>query len=403
MIVIYSQLCSAKTITFCSTCSTNSLEQAVRTANPFDTILVKQGNYPSYNTIVNKPLTIIGENYPVFDGEKKDEVITVIADSVTIIGLEIRNTNIGSLKDYAGIRIIKSHYTQIINCHLSNVYFGIYLSEDSACLIKDNISIGADYAGTDRGNGIQLWNCRAIRIENNHVENHRDGIYFEFSKHCTIKNNLSTNNIRYGLHFMFSDDNTYIRNTFSHNGTGVAVMYTDYVKMYYNKFENNWGDAAYGLLLKDINNSIIVGNTFANNTIALTMEGSSRMRIENNDFIKNGYGLKVMANCDADTFRRNNFSGNTFDAATNGKLVNNIFAYNYWDKYEGYDLNKDEIGDIPYKPVSLYSMLIEQMPYAVILLRSFFVDLLNRAEKNIPGVMPATFEDKSPLMRIIKR
>jgi nitrous oxidase accessory protein len=27
---------------------------------------------------------------------------------------------------------------------------------------------------------------------------------------------------------------------------------------------------------------------------------------------------------------------------------------NYWDKYEGYDLDKNKIGDIPYHPLSLY-------------------------------------------------
>lgn len=396
-------LCRANVITLCPSCEINDFAKGIQSAAPFDTILVKPGTYASINTIINKPLTVIGEHYPIIDGQQKDEVITVLADHVSLIGLDIRNTNLGSLKDYAGIRIFKSHYTQVFRCHLRNVYFGIYISDASHTTVKDNVTIGADYAGSDRGNGIHLWKCDSILIEGNRINNHRDGIYFEFSKHCTITNNLSANNIRYGLHFMFSDYNTYIRNTFRNNGTGVAVMYTDYVQMYNNVFEDNWGDAAYGLLLKDINSSIIVGNTFRNNTIAVTMEGSSRMRFENNDFIKNGYGLKIMANCESDTFRRNNFTGNTFDAATNGVLVNNLFAYNYWDKYEGYDLNRDKIGDVPYKPVSLYSMIIEQMPYAVILLRSFLVDLLDRAEKNIPGIMPDTFQDATPVMTIIKR
>ena len=113
--------------------------------------------------------------------------------------------------------------------------------------------------------------------------------------------------------------------------------------------------------------------------------------------------MKVMANCRLDTFVRNNFSGNTFDASTNGELQENLFENNYWDKYEGYDLNRDKVGDIPYRPVSLYSVLVERMPYAVMLMRSFTIDLLYRAEKNIPSIVPETFVDDKPLMKMISQ
>ena len=36
----------------------------------------------------------------------------------------------------------------------------------------------------------------------------------------------ATRNLRYGLHFMYSDGCQYVENTFRHNGSGVAVMYT---------------------------------------------------------------------------------------------------------------------------------------------------------------------------------
>jgi len=62
-------------------------------------------------------------------------------------------------------------------------------------------------------------------------------------------------------------------------------------------------------------------------------------------------------------------------------------------------LNRDAVGDVPYRPVSLYSVLVEQMPYAVMLMRSFTVDLLNRVEKSIPSLVPNTFADEQPLMK----
>ncbi len=368
-------------------------------ASAGDTIVIEKGTFVCINETIAKPLTIIGKNYPVLDGQQQDEVLIVQSNDVKILGIEIRNSKRGSMKDYAGLRVFKSQNVHIENCILNNVFFGIYLSDSKKIHVKNCKSKGANYGKSDTGNGIHLWKCDSVRIEDNSLEGHRDGIYLEFAKHCFIQNNFCEKNFRYGLHFMFSDNDTYINNVFTNNGTGVAVMYSKGVHMFNNKFENNWGDASYGLLLKDMNNGIISGNDFRNNTVGLTMEGGTNMRFENNNFLNNGYAMKVMANCRLDTFVRNNFSGNTFDASTNGELKENLFANNYWDKYEGYDLNRDAVGDVPYRPVSLYSVLVEQMPYAVMLMRSFTVDLLNRVEKSIPSLVPNTFADEQPLMK----
>lgn len=393
--------CNASVITLCRNCEANNFKQALVLSKPFDTILIKHGTYTCINETINKPLTIIGEGIPALDGEMKDEVVVVLSNDVTISGIEIRNSKCGSMKDYSGIRVFKSQNVHIENCRLNNTYFGIYLSDSKHISVKNCRSKGANYGNSDTGNGIHLWKCDSVNIEDCKMEGHRDGIYLEFAKHCFIQNNFCEKNFRYGLHFMFSDNDTYRNNTFTNNGTGVAVMYSKGVHMFNNKFQNNWGDAAYGLLLKDMTNGIIQGNKFENNTVGITMEGGTNMRFEKNNFSKNGYAIKVMANCRLDTFRNNNFSGNTFDASTNGELKENLFENNYWDKYEGYDLNRDAIGDIPYRPVSLYSVLVEQMPYAVMLMRSFTIDLLNRAEKNIPSIVPETFVDDKPLMKMI--
>lgn len=391
------------TVEVCSQCTITTLPAAIAAAQTGDTLLIKPGTYTSINTQINKSLTLIGLNYPVIDGQEKDEVLVITASHVTLQGLDIRNSKRGSMKDYAGVRVYQATDIAIDNCRLTNTFFGIYLSDSKRLSVRNVHSKGANYGKSDTGNGIHLWKCDSVLLENNYLEGHRDGIYLEFAKNSFIKNNLAEKNFRYGLHFMFSDNDTYTNNTFRLNGTGVAVMYSKGMHMFYNRFENNWGDASYGLLLKDMSGGIITGNTFHNNTIGITMEGSNHMRLENNDFLNNGYGLKVMANCLEDTFRRNNFSGNTFDAATNGQLQENIFSANYWDKYEGYDLNRDGFGDIPFNPVSLYSVMVEQMPYAVMLMHSFTVDLLNRAEKNMPGIVPDTFVDDLPVMKMIKR
>ena len=90
---------------------------------------------------------------------------------------------------------------------------------------------------------------------------------------------------------------------------------------------------------------------------------------------------------------------NTFDVATNDSLVLNTFNGNYWDKYEGYDLNRDGKGDVPFHPLSLYSVITEQNPTAMIFLRSFMVGLLDKVEKAMPSITPENFRDDSPFMK----
>ena len=158
-------------------------------------------------------------------------------------------------------------------------------------------------------------------IENNSIQGHRDGIYFEFVTESIIRKNLSEKNVRYGLHFMFSHNDQYLGNIFRNNGAGVAVMYSKNVRMENNVFEKNWGASAYGILLKDISDSHITNNTFLKNTAGIHMEGSSRIEIQQNVFKENGWAIKVQASCDDNNFHHNNFYGNTFDVATNGSMM----------------------------------------------------------------------------------
>jgi nitrous oxidase accessory protein len=169
--------------------------------------------------------------------------------------------------------------------------------------------------------------------------------------------------------------------------------------MFNNYFEENWGDAAYGILLKEISDGHMQGNHFSKNTSAIYMEGANRILMKRNTFENNGWALKIQASCMDVVLEKNNFIGNTFDVGTNGSLVLNRFTNNYWDKYEGYDLNKDKIGDVPYRPVSMFSMIVEKYPTAMILFRTFITTLLDKTEKILPSLTPENLKDTAPLMK----
>lgn len=393
---------AARTIVAGKNQAITTLRKAIELAKDGDTILLQAGTYKEGNLVITKSITLIGQNFPVLDGENKFEIFTVSGKNITIRGLQIQNSGASAMNDYASIKVIDATNIIIENNRVINSYFGIHFSNSSFITIRNNTVSGNPTSEQNTGNGIHLWKCNNALIDNNRVSGHRDGIYFEFVSESTIKNNFSEKNIRYGLHFMFSPNNNYLNNTFKNNGAGVAVMYSKHVKMEGNRFEQNWGPSAYGILLKDITDSHIQHNLFYKNTVGIHMEGSSRIDVQKNIFKENGWALKVQASCDDNVFSGNNFYGNSFDVATNGTMVLNTFNNNYWDKYEGYDLNKDGTGDVPYHPVSMYSMIIEQNPTALILLRSFMVTLLDKAEKAIPSITPENLVDKKPTMKAFK-
>lgn len=380
----------------------HSLKKAIEAAKDKDTILLQAGIYREGHIILTKSITIIGQNNPVLDGEKKYEILLISGKNIIIRGIQFRNSGYSAMNDYASIKLVDATNITIENNSIIGAYFAIHISNTSYAIVRNNTITGFPRSEQLTGNAIHLWKSSHALIENNHVQGHRDGIYFEFVTLSTIRNNLSEKNIRYGLHFMFSNDDSYINNTFRNNGAGVAVMYSKKVLMLDNHFEQNWGTSAYGILLKDISDSHIEHNTFLKNTVAIHLEGSSRMDIEKNTFKENGWAIKVQASCDDNTFHHNNFTGNSFDIATNGSISLNKFYNNYWDKYEGYDINKDGIGDVVYHPVSMYSMIIEQNPYALMLFRSFTVQLLDKAEKAIPSLTPENLVDTKPLMKSLK-
>lgn len=379
--------------------ATPTIRSAIAAAQPNDHIIIYGGTYKEGNILVDKPLNITGEGDPVVDGENKSEIFTVTSNHVNISGLTIKNTGYSSMNDLAAIRLLSVKYCRVEKNNIQNSCYGIYLMNVSNCVVKENKINGSLMNEQRSGNGIHAWKCDSITIMGNSVTGHRDGIYFEFVAYAGVYKNTSKNNLRYGIHFMFSNNDEYIGNTFSHNGSGVAVMFSKYVTIRNNIFEFSEGGAAYGILLKEINDSRIEENQFIRNTVALYIEGSNRLLITKNLLQSNGWAFKVQASCLEVTITQNNFYGNSFDIATNGSLSLNNFNRNYWDKYEGYDLNKDDVGDVPYNPVSLYSVIVERMPYSIVLYRSFMVHLLDKSEKVIPSIATESLRDNFPLMK----
>ncbi len=376
-----------------------TLTAAVALATPGATIVVHAGTYAEPTVLVTVPrLTIIGEGWPVFDGQGARELLVVKADSVTVSGLEFRNTGVSQMQDRAAVRVVEASGCRIDGNRFRDALFAIYLQKSEGCVVRGNDIRAAGREETRNGNGVHLWYSPGTRVIDNTIRGQRDGIYFEFSRGSVATGNVSEGNRRYGLHFMFSDSCRYERNTFRANGAGVAVMYSRHVVMDGNGFLDAVGSGAYGLLLKEITDGALVRNRFEGNSTGLLLEGASRLDIRDNDFRRNGWAVRLMASAEDSHFTGNVFEANAFDVSTNSRTLNSDFAGNWWDAYRGYDLDRDGSGDVPFRPVRFFALVVERHPEALMMLRSPVTSLLDVAERVFPVLTPA-LADVRPLMR----
>jgi nitrous oxidase accessory protein len=378
----------------------STIAAAVAMAKPGDVVVITAGTYREPTIVVRTPnVTLEGRGWPVLDGEGNRAVLVIEAPDVTVRGLEVTGTGVSNLVDRAGIRARGAERCRIEGNRVRDNLFGIYLERSASCVVRKNEVRGSGTSQTSSGNGIHLWQSPAARIEDNHVTGQRDGIYFEFSPGGRTSGNVSERNQRYGLHFMYSDSCRYERNEFRANSAGVAVMYSRGVIISGNRFAGAWGGGAYGLLLKEILGGEISGNTFDRNSTGIFLEGASRLTVRGNDFTGNGWAARVFADATENHFTGNRFRANAFDVTTNSRSANSTFEGNWWDSYRGYDLDRDGVGDVPFHPVRLFALVVEQHPASLLLLRSPTVAVLDAAERVLPVLTPAALVDRKPLMR----
>ena len=362
-----------------------------------DTVRVAAGIYTEPVIALTRPVTLLGEPGTRIVGNGDHELMVISGANVTVSGFSFEHVELTFMEDRSAVRIQDARACTLSGNTFSDVFFAVYLARAEDCRIEANAFVASFEKETSGGNAIHAWYSQRLRIAGNSIHGFRDGIYLEFTDDSIVTDNTSRNNVRYGLHFMFSDRNTYERNVFSDNRAGVAVMYANGISMHDNVFERAWGSSAYGLLLKEIKDGDVTGNIVSGNSVGMFLEATDRMQFTGNTFSENGWAIKLMASAADNLFSGNIFRGNTFDVATNSRTATSTFLGNFWDRYGGYDLDKDGIGDVPYRPVTLFSVLAERHEPMLYLYRSVLVDVLDAAESLFPILTPVDLVDDHPL------
>jgi parallel beta-helix repeat protein len=278
------------------------------------------------NIIVNKSLTIIGENRGTtfIDGGGSGDVVSISSDWVNISGFTISNSGINN--DDAGIELDSAENCTIAdNVMSSHFTHGIYLNWDSNYnTISDNVLSDSYY-------GIRLYH----------------------SSNNTISNNTATSsNNNYGIHvWWFSNDNNIIGNTIRE--TVVMAIYLENAN--FNTVSNNnvssnqWN----GIFLSTSHSNTISENVVSSNigNYGIYLTGSdSNVLTENWISSNSNWGVHIGGGTANNQIYYNNFIGNAFQAQDDGvNLWHNGFPSggNYWSDYSGSDLYHGPNQDLP--------------------------------------------------------
>ena len=213
-------LSSAKELTVCPTCPLSSITEAVEQAVAGDEIRVQAGTYKEHGILINKAISLVADGEVTIDGENVETIINIESNGVEISGFRLINVGQSYTKEYAAIHILRADSFLIHHNSLEMVFFGMLIEKCHQGEIYHNEVRSNATTEAGSGNGIHLWHCDNVSIHDNQLSGLRDGIYFEFVDSSEIYNNYSHDNLRYGLHFMFSNNDNYHHNTFKNNGAG---------------------------------------------------------------------------------------------------------------------------------------------------------------------------------------
>lgn len=392
---------NAAIIEVCDGCQFSTIADAVKNSVSGDELSIHPGLYEESGLIVNHSLTLSGQpGAELRHSGAEADAILVKAPQTVIRGLKISGSGKSSYHDFAAIKVQDSGECHIHDNEIVNSQYGIMIINSAKCRLINNKIHTSSVPVSLLGDAIHLWKSSEPVIEGNFLQGHRDGIYLEFVENGLIERNRVLKNHRYGLHFMFSSHNVFQANLFSENDAGVAVMYSKNIEMIRNKYHRNHGAASFGLLLKDISDSVIRKNSFSENTVAIFLEGSNRNDFSLNTFDRNGWAMRLLSSCEGNKFTRNAFLKNILEISTNASKSLNSFTENYWAEHVALDLDHDGFADLPYQPTNYSSYLVERYSLAILLLESPFLKILDLLEKNFPALSPVSLRDPKPLMNL---
>jgi len=383
----------------------STISAAVEAAESGATVIVHPGEY-NETLRITVPITLEGRGWPVIDGGGEGHVIEATAD-FHISGFVIRGSGIRVDSEDAGLMVRDATVTVVGN-RFEDVFYGIYLKNAPGSLIRDNQIEGKPLPRPRRGDGIRLWSSSGTVVRNNQILATRDLVVF-FSDSLEITDNYVADG-RYGLHYMYSHHNRFLRNRFERNEVGAFIMYSTDIELRDNVFAKASGMGSMGLGLKDADDIRAENNLFTGNDAAIYLDNSPLQRGSVNTFtgnlvLNNAVGVRLLPSVNGNVFTENDFIDNRRPVEITGgsagrSEAQNRWDSNFWSSYAGFDSDADGLGDTPFMHARIADEWVARHPSLQIFAFSPAVQALDVLGRFFPLLQPQPVAiDPTPRVR----
>lgn len=382
------------------------LQTLVDQAPAGSTLKPPPGTY-SGPVLVNKPLVIDGGGQVTIDGGGQGTVFVLETNSSTLRGLHLKNSGASHDSDDACLNV-RGDYNTIESLVISDCLFGIDLKQASENLVRGNRIASKPFSLGLRGDGLRLWYSMNNRIENNEVIDSRDMVVW-YSNGNVFSGNVGRRS-RYSIHFMFANDNEVVGNRFYDNAVGVYLMYTERVHVRNNVISHATGATGMGIGFKESSDSIVEGNEIIYCAVGIgsdlsPFEPDTKIHFRNNRIAYNGIGIMFTSELGGNIANDNVFEGNLTHVMQAGRGASNLNVWrgNYWDDYQGFDRNADNVGDTPYELFAFSDRIWMEIPQARFFKTSPAMEALDFLERLAPFSSPdLMLRDELPRFRKTK-
>lgn len=417
-----------------------ALQQAIDAAKPGDELVLENGEFYGPITIAT-PVTLSGEPGAAIKGNGKGSVVTITAEDVVFSGIAVSGSG-SSLEDMnSGVFVAQTAKRAIVEKNrIEGNLYGIYLHGAENSIARDNVIIGTGEGRlSETGNGVTLWNAPGARVTGNDISFGRDGIATNASKRNVFSGNRFSN-LRFAIHYMYTDDSEIRDNISTGNSVGYAIMFSSRLKITGNVSD---GDRDHGLLLNYANGSTITGNIVKGRLQPASRWDERGVRSQEHgipaadgDAVEDRTGMRpgpdkcvFIYNANKNRLRDNLFEGCAigihFTAGSeSNKLSGNAFVGNrnqvkyvgaryldwsedgrgnYWSDNPAFDLDGDGISDNAYRPNDLIDRVLWTAPQARVLTSSPAVQVVRWAQARFPALLPGGVTDSHPLMAMPPR
>lgn len=377
------------------------LAAAIRAAAPGAVIELAAGQFVGPFRI-EKPLEVRGAGEAtVIAGSGEGSVITVDAPDVVLRDLTVRGSGTSLFDEDSGIFLTeRARHARVEGNRILGNLVGVSIKGAREAAIRRNVIHGRrDLRMNERGNGVHVWNAPGAVVEDNEIRYGRDGIFVTTSRENRFAGN-SFQDLRFGVHYMYTQQSVVEENTSYGNHVGYALMYSKKIEARNNL---SHGDRDRGILLNYVNDSSVEGNAVVDGgEKCVFLYNSNVNSFRGNWFEGCEIGIHFTAGSERNEIAGNAFIGNRTQVKYVGTRLLNWSAGGrgqYWSDNPAFDLDGDGIADQPYRPNDVVDQVVWAHPVAKLLLNGPAVTVLRYAQARLPSLYPGGVVDTAPLMR----